>query len=233
MTSLNDLNNEFSCNHSDKSAIEIVREYRPDFKTNCLNVYTVKTEFSRSVLESIGSQFLTMLKENPESDLYKLCDYLNNYKTWFEIMDAIQGQKWIVQKGEYAGTWLKRFNSYLYKNHNVKIEPRIISGLGSYIGKLNESESEKIYRFDLTDNINWGNNDFGQNSSCYWSFKPCAIPTILINGGLAFRTFKSESYNIQNGLSRFWLLPYRTGLIAFNGYGMELITQVRILADYL
>ena len=231
---------QFSCAHSSIPVIQLIKGWNQEIQLNTISEYSVNAEFSSNDLYNIREKILGLLYDERKSELQKnesgienQFHYVNRlvkmfmYDSYEEIMESIDGEKWIVNKGTYAGTWIKRLNSFLYKKENLKLSPSINSIIGGELGKM--KKSGLIYKWDLTDNIDWERGDFGDDGSCFWGEKSDAIPSMLINGGLGFRFYKDYG----GGLGRSWILPYRNKIIMFNGYGLELINQVRILSSIL
>jgi|WetSurMetagenome_2_1015567.scaffolds.fasta_scaffold00049_47 hypothetical protein len=230
-----------SCNESNKTALEIIREIKPEIEIN--NDYDIDklyslelaSNFSENTLYSIREQLLELankhglITDNLPYEVLRLMRYQSRF---MEAMEAINGDSWIISKGEYCGTWLKRFNSYLYKNFSLKLSASMLSELGGYIGKVRGEQGSKLYNFDFTDKINWDSGDYGDRGSCFWGGRANAKESIRLNGGIAIR-FYSDSSNINSGIARAWLLPYRDSLLLFNSYGLEAIVTARALATFL
>jgi hypothetical protein len=112
-----------SCNESDKTALAIIREIKTDIVLNndydISKLYSLElaSSFSENTLYSIREQLNELMRDEILADNlpYEITRVIRYQSRFLEAMEAIRGEAWIIAKGEYCGTWLKRFNSYLYK----------------------------------------------------------------------------------------------------------------------
>lgn len=161
--------------------------------------------------------------------------------------------KWIVSKGKYAGTLPKRLSSMMYKTYGIKLDSQLLSILGGELGKLNSDTQVKYIQ--LLDGIDWESGQFGDYGSCFWGSNSGAKDMLGEVGSLSLKVYSTnepknnhsqdyhcdyrciDSDSVDNDTiysnSRCWIIPHKRGLILFNGYGYELITQVRLLSTLL
>ena len=135
----------------------------------------------------------------------------------------------VAGKGEYVGTLPKRIGKWFYQEHSIKLVPDQLTVIGN-LGSQHCPRTE-TYEFDIVDRIDWSAGDFGDSGSCYWSCHASARDMILDNGGGAIRFFDPGTHD---GIARAWIVPRPDGcLLVFNGYGMETLPIVRIVAAHL
>lgn len=134
---------------------------------------------------------------------------------------------WIVTgKAPYVGTFPKRISKFYYKNFGIKCPTEFLTNIGN-IARTHSSE-QKTYSFDFTNEFDWESGDFGDGGSCYFGGRSGARQMISEADGLAVRFFDSNG----NGLARAWILPHGNIHVFFNGYGMQLVTIVRVIATW-
>lgn len=132
-------------------------------------------------------------------------------------------------KGEYVGTLPKRIGKFYYQKHGTKLTPDQLTVIGNLGAQ--HSNRDETYHFDIVDRIDWEAGDFGDRGSCFWSCHASAKDMILDNGGGAVRFFYQD--DSDRGLARAWVATRPDGcLLVFNGYGMETLPIVRILAAH-
>ena len=153
---------------------------------------------------------------------------------WKSTIEEV-GMDWVTKQG----TWPKRFlkelkkisKSYMTSNqtfNGIFTQP-IVSEIGSIISRNTEHDTQ--FRFDIVTHFDWDAGDFGDNGSCFWGTERSGARTAMgENGFLALRFFDGD-----RGKARCWIGqdPETDLPVMFNGYGMDLIRQVRILATYL
>lgn len=137
--------------------------------------------------------------------------------------------RWLIQNGEYRGTFPKRAAQYWFARHKIKCPPEFLSALGN-VARANAIEA-LAYHFDFTKSIDWEAGDFGDRGSCYWGSNENAREMVEENGA-AIRFFDAN----DDGIGRAWFAPYRSSLIVFNGYGFAgdpTFRIAQIVAAYL
>lgn len=137
---------------------------------------------------------------------------------------------WLVQRGEYRGTFPKRVNQYYHKTHGLQCPKEFLSAVGN-IAKAHSNEPI-TYTFDIVNRIDWHDGDFGDGGSCWWWPSQEYAKTMLIdNGGLAIRFYEDGQ-----GYGRAWLVPIDDFYILFNGYGFagdSTLTTARMFAAFM
>lgn len=174
------------------------------------------------------------------------------------INDTFESESWgnwLVSKGVYAGTLPKRLSSMMYKVYGIRLTSQLLSILGGELGKINKAVSGGNY-ITVLDGIDWESGAFGDEGSCFWGDRSGAKYMLSESGALSFKVY--STYQPDNGHSqechcdyediqditvsgnntvysnsRCWIIPHHRGLIMFNGYGYELIKQVRMLSTLL
>lgn len=135
--------------------------------------------------------------------------------------------KWLVQQGEYRGTFPKRVANYFHKRHGLKTP----DSFNTQIGNLAKTHSQtaETYTFDFTSEIDWERGDFGDQGSCYWGANSAARAMLEMNGGIAIRF-----YDVNNeGFARAWLVPFDDAYFIFNGYGLQTIEIAQVFARFM
>lgn len=136
--------------------------------------------------------------------------------------------KWLVTKGQYAGTLPKRIASYSWKTYKKKLNTKILGEIGDLAKKHIQGSQIELY-FDATKNLGWDDGDFGDEGSCYWNDYTHARD-VISQHGLAIRTWSNEW---ANGLGRCFMLPWSGHPVLFNSYGpLSLVSTARILATF-
>lgn len=139
---------------------------------------------------------------------------------------------WLVEEGEYRGTFPKRAQKYWHQMGIKSPEPFL-----SEIGNLARAHSviQPTYYFDITDVVEWDDGDFGDHNSCWWDGGGAALDTLMENGGMAIRFFEGENSDIGKG--RAWLSEMLNDTyVVFNGYGFPgnaTLTIARAFAAFI
>jgi hypothetical protein len=134
---------------------------------------------------------------------------------------------WLLETGDYKGTFPKRVRNYYYKVHRLKCPDTFIQEIGN-LARAHSSDG-LTYTFDFTDQIDWEAGDFADDSSCYWNDRAGAKQMIEDNGGWAVRFFEDV-----DGIARAWVAPIHDDMyIVFNGYGFTTLQIARVLATWL
>ena len=184
--------------------------------------------------------------------------YHNNYPDLPDDWDW----SWVISRGKFSGTLPKRISQYLFKEHQIKIEPKELAKLGTSLSAHTKGDE---YTFDFTKNFNWKSGDFGDGGSCFWGDRHRARDIIFDAGGCAIRFWeirpkpkphcearlcmdeyrqKLAVYNegSMTGYGRSWIVPYSEGVILFNTYSykqndstpsVDSLKVARILSLYL
>lgn len=133
---------------------------------------------------------------------------------------------WIVQSGEYRGTFPKRVASYYYKKHSLKCPDSFIQQVGNLSRK--HLDSGFHYEFEFVDEFDWHSGDFGDGGSCYWGSNEQAREVLQEHGALAVRFYKDD-----DGYGRAWFVQTPDFYIVFNGYGYDTLTIARVLSAWM
>lgn len=133
---------------------------------------------------------------------------------------------WVVQSGEYRGTFPKRVSSYYYKKHNLKMPDTVVQQVGNIARK--HLDSGLTYEFDFVDRFDWQSGDFGDSGSCYWGSNEAARDVLTENSAMAVRFYKND-----DGYGRAWLIETPDFYIVFNGYGYDTLTIARVLSAWM
>lgn len=160
----------------------------------------------------------------------------DNWDTWCRFTQSFQelGYEWVLPKGKYAGTFPKRLSSLLYKEFSKKIPIDLMSKIGTIAADNSLAITEYYFRpIKLEHKIMWGDGDFKDSGSCFWGGNSKAKEMMIDHGFYAMQFFTEATTNYGYGKARSWLYPMTNKFIIFNGYGMQLIEQARILSQYL
>lgn len=141
--------------------------------------------------------------------------------------------EWVVQKGEYSGTFPRRYARYAYKIHSLNVDSRYLELLGNVYNSHASKVAEYFFDFDRT--CDWAAGTFGDEGSCFWGGRNDARSIIRDNGGGAVRFFTTAKGS--KGIARAWIapgFPNPEDLILFNAYGtMQTRDIARVLATWL
>ena len=74
---------------------------------------------------------------------------------------------WMVQKGTYSGTWVKRYSSMCWKRFGFRPPEGLLAKVGEILSRTaNQSDD---YLVDFTNVCDWEPGEFGENeNSCWW-----------------------------------------------------------------
>lgn len=134
------------------------------------------------------------------------------------------------------GTLPKRLDAWLRRVHHIKADPKILSLVGNLAARHSERHGQS-YCFDFTRNLHsWRAGDFGDEGSCYWSFNAGARD--ILEDELDAYAVRFYDPDQEYGVARAWAVPVcvrsdEQALILFNGYGYELLDQVRVVSQAL
>ena len=116
---------------------------------------------------------------------------------------------------DYQGSFLKRLSSFLWKEHQVKLDPSLMGKLGNIIGK-ESSTSGKSFHFRFDPIAQYKDGEFGDAGSCFWQSRPGARSLIRNEGGSFILFFDNPSALLREGMftvqegrghTRAWILP--------------------------
>lgn len=139
---------------------------------------------------------------------------------WFDWRLKVGG------KGEYVGSFAKRYAKYAWQAHNCKVPADLLGKLGSLVGE--RASRATRYSIDFTRDFNWRAGDFGDGGSCYWGCRAAARTALAQAGAFAIRTWDEST-----GSGRAWIVREGDFFVVFNGYGPETSQFALILAHHL
>lgn len=191
-----------------------------------LPVGTISEEGIRRITHLIEGQALYHQREwlalNPQPP-YPFLPALPEHWSW----------QWLVEDGEYRGTFPKRAQKYWKVHYGIKAPASFLSQIGNLARAHSASQPE--YYFDFTDRVDWEDGAFGDLHSCWWESGGAALETLMENGGMAIRFYESAGSEV--GIGRAWLaeMPDDT-YVVFNGYGFPgnaTLTIARAFAGFI
>ncbi len=169
-------------------------------------------------------------------DQIKDCLYsaLDNFRDqiFFQFEEILSRDIGLSWKSK-LGTFPKRLSRYLYKNHQLKLSPEVMSKIGN-IARENSIINEK-YKIDFVDKFNWDDGDFGDDGSCFWSDHSETKDYMEESEDFAAIRFFDDNCEDGGcngcGKARSWIYGNGGGFyIIFNAYGYGLLRQTRIMA---
>lgn len=153
---------------------------------------------------------------------------------------------YLISKGVYAGSLVKRLTKWLKKDMGVIPAPDFIGQIGNIIGKISNKDAE-IYFVTMSNYFDWAPGTFNYNqsggsseaNSCFWLSRNCAREALR-------EFYDARSIIVKNSsmdnLARCWIISGReedfdnynysrtNHDIIFNAYGgLELYKIARIL----
>lgn len=137
---------------------------------------------------------------------------------------------WLINKGDYRGTFPKRVAQYYHKAFGINCPPEFLSEIGN-LARLHSNE-QLAYEFDFADRIDWRAGEFGEEPSSCIVNNPAAIEAMESGGCLAIRFYNTEG----KGYARAWIAPVDDYYIVFNGYGFPgnaTVAIARIFAEFV
>lgn len=138
---------------------------------------------------------------------------------------------WLINQGEYRGTFPKRVRSYYHKAHGLNCPDSFITEIGNLARRYSETTS--AYHFEFVNRFDWQAGDFGDDSSCFWGNRAGALAMLSSNGAWAICFYDDKDY----GIGRAWVYMIETNLyVVFNGYGFysdDTFIIARIMAQFL
>jgi len=138
---------------------------------------------------------------------------------------------WVVSKGEFTGTFPKRF-AKICKQWKITLDNRILGDIGNIARKYTLNRE---YFIEFSKNLNWTPGEFGDKNSCFFGIYKYQRTKIKLLGGYAMKVYDES----QSPLGRAWVLPYdekEKNFLVFNSYNTRnynLIFFARLLAIYL
>ena len=154
-------------------------------------------------------------------------------RTWLPSLPEDWPYVWLVQTGQYRGTFPRRVSNWLYKEYGLKCPDSFVSELGNLARR--HTEDNPAYHFEfMNDFSNWREGEFGDGGSCYyWSQNERVWEALASNGAWAVRFYQTDG----RGLARAWFVPLPNDFyILFNGYGFvgnSTLIIARVIAAWL
>lgn len=132
------------------------------------------------------------------------------------------------------GRFTVRIGRHLKVEYGIKLTDSVRSEIGNLYN--DSKESEKSYRYDITNDFSWDDGDFGKSGSCWWGQNGTSYidsrDSLYSSGGFGLRIYDEHN----NGIGRVWLYPVSGRVYLFNAYGIDLKDASRIIlrvyADY-
>lgn len=137
------------------------------------------------------------------------------------------------------GNYTRRLSKALYKEHNVKVPPALLSEIGNIARR--HTSTTNSFHVEFTRDLNGSAEDFYHDDSCWWSshaYSRCAFKSW---GGVGLRSFENDNIDYPNG--RAWVQPLDSDMrpthdtanafayMVYNGYGkLDGYNAVRIVA---
>ncbi len=186
---------------------------------------------SNTIPEPALRKVAMLMEEKGRLDLAKILkgsmgSWSNTSNRW-TMWNADQ----IEAERRYSGKWTKRFESFIYKEYNLKIGADLISEIGGILGQYQKEENHFL---QITQKFHWKAGSFMENSdSCWWgtfnyvrlglSVDPNAYSVLL------YRNQKEFEQDDNKGIGRCWMLRESDRYFIFNAYGVGL----SVIADLL
>jgi hypothetical protein len=138
--------------------------------------------------------------------------------------------KWMVTSGQFAGTFVKRYQNYMFKVLGFKdYDPVVVAKLGEIISA--RCDVGEVYYFDIVRSCEWNPGQFGEReNSCWWKEYSDSRIGLFENGGLSLRFFDETSLSLNlkqrtHGIGRCWLFPYNDDtFLIFNAYHKRMVS---------
>lgn len=111
------------------------------------------------------------------------------------------------------GTFPKRLSSYLYKEHNVRLDGDQVREIGNLLKPY--VQTGKTYYYDFTGDFDWDDGDFGDLGSCFWGDRGDSITRLEEHDSMAMRFWKDRGKETQKGYEH----SIEDSVYGFRGYG--------------
>lgn len=143
-------------------------------------------------------------------------------------------EEWYNDKGV---PWLKRFESFMYKQYKYKIDPNYITRLGNNLQEF----APRDYFMEIVNRPDWTDGQFNDKGSCWFGFRSYMMDDLFGSGrGYALKFYRSKENSNTNGLGRAWIYTTDEHFFVFNSRGITaeniktiLCTQFNLMANEL
>jgi len=128
----------------------------------------------------------------------------------------------------YKGKFAKRAGKFVHDETGNKLSEQQRATLGKLA--RDNAANGNIYRYDVTDGLDWTAGDYGDYGSCFWDSNSSARTAMQEND----KFYALRFYDIDNiGDGRAWLYHMdRDAIILFNAYGsIELLEMASMLCQ--
>lgn len=197
-----------------------------DFQPNTLYVTELpKNGITKQGIAELCSKMDEMGKAELSRIAYELYDSAPSWRQWM-----------ISEKGEYVGTWAKRFAKFNYQEYSRKVPHEVMATIGEVLARHCERGTAK-YFYEIASQAKWQPGDFGEygNTSCWWGDRnDNRLGMIQDANGYSVLLYKdmeqAKSYSQKKGIARCWMYNTEKGMVIFNAYGEGLNKIAQILA---
>jgi ribosomal protein L37AE/L43A len=206
-----------------------------------------------------------VVDEGKEKVIIKILEYLNlvpdmTLTTFLSsIITLDKNIEWVWKTTR--GTLTKRIAAALYKEYQIKLEPSILSEIGTMLKNYHIDKQNLLCDFvPLKPKMEWWNRGmFEDSNSCFWSERNGARMLMANNGFWCFRVWSDKARQALHdnpkltptdliltedkdyGMARAWIFPYKNNIVMFNGYARNnsalqnnsLLQLTRIASLYL
>jgi ribosomal protein L37AE/L43A len=183
-----------------------------------------------------------VVDEGKEKVMIKILEYLNKIPgmtlTTFllSITTLDKNVEWVWKTSR--GTLTKRIAAALYKEHKIKLEPAILSEIGTMLKNYHVDKQNLLCDFvPLKPEMKWWDRGtFEDSNSCFWSERNGARDLMANNGFWCFRVWSEKAKQALRdkpeltpteliltkdkdyGMARAWMFPHKNNIVMFNGY---------------
>lgn len=216
----------------------------------CLHVFDMPTNgIKESGIAAVSQMLWTMLNDGSVSDdnrdmvyqawkgIRQILFYTDDDNPTSDQEEFDTWNHWVIKRGKYAGTWPKRFKSYMFKEYGIKLSPELTAQIGEVISRHALTDNKKYY-FELAHYGNWQPGRFQESStSCWWDSYNASRLALIDNGGGAILFYEDERQFEKSsrvaGIGRAWYWPADNGSVyIFNAYGDDsLLSIARVLSS--
>lgn len=128
------------------------------------------------------------------------------------------------------GKLTKRIEAAFYKHFKDKMSVYVSRRLEQLINKHYVAS----YYYRITDRLDWEKGEYGDGSSCFWSWNNQYRAVFVNGGGMAIIMRRAlDASKMGDGMGRAFLLPHEGGIIVGNNYGPSIGHFVKVLREHL
>jgi hypothetical protein len=151
--------------------------------------------------------------------------------------------KWMIsEKGEYVGTWPKRFAKYCYEEKGIKFKSTDLAEIGAILSRHCERGTRSFF-WQFCKHMEWGNGRFGErnHTSCWWTDNHYRATRLGIRhhpDTFTVLFYEDESGYIGHketaGIGRCVGAKTEKGLVIFNAYGEYTLNRIaQVMATHM